>query len=113
MQTEQLKRERILLDEKNKIACEGHPSVDVATGGAPAAGYNGSTGGHRHGHHHSGQNTGSSVGQEVRAATHEHGSQGQGSYGTTGQSTTGQEGKGIFQTVKEAVTGTGQSKSTY
>lgn len=30
LQTEQLNRERVLLDEKNKNACEGHPNVDAA-----------------------------------------------------------------------------------
>ena len=44
MQTEQLNRERVLLDEKNKIACEGHPNVDATTGGTGSRGASGYTG---------------------------------------------------------------------
>lgn len=63
--TEQLHRERVLLDEKNKIACEGHPTVDATTGGQAARGptVTGSgtgTGAHIPGTgHHTGSGTGS------------------------------------------------------
>ena len=41
LQIEALNRERILLDEKKKVACEGHPEVEAHSAGLTAGGTTG------------------------------------------------------------------------
>jgi hypothetical protein len=117
-QVEQLKRERILLDEKHKNACEGHPDVHAPQTGHGVTGSHTTTG---HGltgsHGTTGHSTtgGQGITGAVRDATtgHSHGTTGygQGTTGTTGHTTDGQD-KSLFQKAKEAVTGTSTTGQT-
>jgi len=88
VQVEQLNRERILLDEKKKVACENHPTVDIPEVSKP--------GGHHTASTHTGQGTYGS-GQGL-TGSHNTGTTGQDltdshNTGTTGQGLTGSRGQ--------------------